>query len=326
VIEEIPAGAWPTQSVEPGTCARILTGAPVPAGADCVIMQEQTRREGDTIHILKDKTSDNICLKGEDVKSGDRVLERGVRIGPAHIAVLAAVGAATVRVVRRPRVAVLATGSELVESGQVPDRAQIRNSNGPQLLAQLGAMGVEARDAGIIEDTHEATHEAIAAAMDWADLILLSGGVSTGDYDLVPGILSELGVELLFDSVAMQPGRPTVFGRKGNVYCCGLPGNPVSTYVIFELLAKPFLYRLQGHVYCPVVVEARLAETVKRRKTVRRTAVPVRFTEPSVVERLDYHGSAHIHAMTRADGVLFMEVGQAEIPAGEVVHVRSFPA
>jgi molybdopterin molybdotransferase len=323
VVEEIPAGRLPAHSVGPRQCARIMTGAPVPTGADCVIMKEQTELLPDgRIRITDPGTADNICRKAEDIRSGDRVLGAGEIITPAHLAVLATVGCVCPRVACRPRVTMLATGSELVEPACRPAGAQIRNSNGPQLCAQLQQMGISPRYGGIIADNLEATDAALKKAMSHSDLILFSGGVSMGEYDLVPDVLRTNGFHFLFESVAMQPGRPTLFGQCGRLYCCGLPGNPVSTFVTFEILLKPFLYRLMGHAISPRWVQAVLARDVRRKATPRQATMPVRFTQPGVVETIDFHGSAHITAMTRAEALLTIPAGVSELPKGTVVHVR----
>lgn len=147
-----------------------------------------------------------------------------------------------------------------------------------------------------------------------------------GDYDLVPGILRKMGFALAFERVAMQPGRPTVFGQQANVYCCGLPGNPVSSYVVFEILVKPFLYRLMGHDVQPIVVQATLAAPVMRRKSKRQINIPVRFTSPGQIEPIDYHGPAHINAMTQAEGLITIGIGQSGYDKGASVHVRLLSA
>lgn len=322
IIEEIPAGVWPQKTVTTGTCARILTGAPVPEGADCVVMQEQTARHGDLVQVRHAETANNICRRAEDIHAGDVVLRRGVKITPAHVAVLATVGAAHLNVARRPRVSIMATGSELVEPATRPDRARIRNSNAWQLAAQVREMGATADYCGILADREETIRSAIEQAMQTSDLLLLSGGVSTGDYDLVPGILQKLGFSFEFDSVAIQPGRPTVFGKKDAIYCFGLPGNPVATFLIFEILVKPFLYRLAGHDYQPMTVEARLTQPLRRKKTHRQGSIPVRFTAPGEVEPVEYHGTAHINAMAPAHGFLFIPIGQTGFERGDLVRVR----
>jgi len=326
VVEEIPAGHIPQKSVGPGECSKIMTGAMVPEGADCVIMVEYTEEVvPGTIRFTGAGTRDNICLKGEDVRQGDVVLRRGVLIKPQHVAVLAALGYAEVPVSIRPRVGIIATGSELVEPTEKAVGAKIRNSNGWQLAAQAEATGCEALNYGIVPDTEEAIDSALKRAIRENDVVILSGGVSMGDLDLVPGVLRKNGVEILFDRVAIQPGNPSTFGVAGDVRFFGLPGNPVSTFLQFELLLKPFLYRMMGYDFAPPVVPAELLEDVKRRKAVRASLLPVRFAAPGKIVPVEYHGSAHITAMCRAEGVIVIPIGETAVPKGTVVDVRLLP-
>jgi molybdopterin molybdotransferase len=301
-----------------------MTGAPVPRGADCVIMQEfTTALSPTTVQFTGRGTENNICLQAEDLAAGDTVLRRGDRIGAAQMAVLASVGVPHPLVARRPRIAVAATGSELVPTEERPAGAMIRDSNSIQLCAQVQAAGALATRLGIVPDTPEALSAAIQTAMKDHDLVLLSGGVSTGAFDFVPETLRQCGFELLFESIAMQPGKPMVFGRHpSGVFCCGLPGNPVSTYVVFELLLKPFLLKQMGHDHRPTLVSARMGERFERRKTDRQNAIPVRFSTPDTVVPVTYHGSAHIHAMCAADALLIVPIGVSAIEEGEIVHVR----
>ena len=227
VIETIPAGRMPTRAIGPGQCSRIMTGAPVPQGADCVVMVEHTSEVApDRIRTIPPafSMSDNMCQQGEDVRVGDVVLHQGQIITAAHIAVLAAVGCVKPVVARLPRVSVLATGSELVEPTERPDGARIRNSNSYQLCAQLKAMGITARYFGIISDDRSALTAAVEKARASSDVILLSGGVSEGDYDYGPDVLRASGFAFHFQSVAMQPGRPTLFGDNGSAWCWGTAG------------------------------------------------------------------------------------------------------
>jgi len=324
IIETIPAGRMPTLPVGPGQCARIMTGAPVPQGADCVVMQEfTTPLSPTTIQFTGRGTEDNICRLGEDLVTGDTVLRAGTPIGPAQMAVLASVGDANPLVARQPRVAVAATGSELVPTEEHPTGAMIRDSNSIQLCAQIRATGAIATRLGIVPDTAEALAATIQTAMKNHDLVLLSGGVSTGAFDFVPETLRRCGFELLFESVAMQPGKPMVFGQHpSGVSCCGLPGNPVSTYVVFELLLKPYLLKRMGHDHRPTLVAARMGERFERRRTDRQNTIPVRFQKPDTVIPVAYHGSAHIHAMCAAEALLIIPVGVSTIAEGETVHVR----
>jgi molybdopterin molybdotransferase len=323
VIEEIPAGVVSQKEIGPGQCSKIMTGAPVPDGADCVFMVEFVEElENGVVRFAGEDTSDNICIQGEDVRAGDIVLKAGELITSAHVAVMASVGCTEPLVSGRPRVGIVATGSELVDPSVKPSPGSIRNSNGYQLAVQAQEVGAKVVHYPIAADRVEELDSVIGKAKSENDLVILSGGVSMGDYDLVPGVLRSNGFDFLFDSVAMQPGRPTLFGNCGDVFCCGLPGNPVSTFVVFNILLKPFLYRLMGHEFRPLFVKATLKETIKRKRTIRQSSYPVVFTSSDMVEPVDYHGAAHINAMTFADGLVVLPAGVAEIEGGGEVDVR----
>jgi len=323
VIETIPAGVVPRKPIGPNQCAKIMTGGQAPDGADCVIMVEHTENPTeDTVRFVGEDMNDNICLKGEDARKGDIVLRRGARLNPAAIAALATVGCCRPLVSKRVRVGIITTGDEIVEPDQTPTQPQIRNSNGSQLLAQAKEMGAAARYFGIARDTDDALDAKVKEAAAASDVILLSGGVSMGDFDLVPGMLRQNGFELLFENVATKPGKPTVFGVSEKAFVFGLPGNPVSTFVIFELFVKPFLFKMMGHDFRPRTIEARLEQTMSRRKTERMSWIPVALTEAGGVLPVEYHGSAHVHALCLADGLIAMPVGVGELKEGSHVHVR----
>jgi molybdopterin molybdotransferase len=216
----------------------------------------------------------------------------------------------------------IATGSELVSPNTSPQHAQIRNSNSSQLCAQIRAIGAIATDYGVAHDTFEATCALITQAKEANHVVVLSGGASSGDFDFVPASLRHCGFQLDFDSIAMQPGRPTLFGHQTASWCFGLPGNPVSTFVIFESMLVPFLYQLMGHTYQPRIVELELVETIRRRRANRQSTLPVRLVSPSKIAPIDYHGSAHIHAMTQADALITLPIDCYEIQAGTKVHAR----
>jgi molybdopterin molybdotransferase len=325
VVEEIPAGVTPKKEIGVNECAKIMTGSMVPAGADCVIMIEDVEvQHGSTIQYMLDDTKTNICYKGEDIKTGDQVLPKGSRIDPEHIAVLATVGCVEPKVSKQPRVGVISTGSELVEPSEKAGRARIRNSNGWQLVAQAETMGCITTNYGIAEDTEAALDEVIKKAIAENDVIMLSGGVSMGDYDLVPGVLQKNGIELLFNRVAIKPGRPSTFGVGDGVRVFALPGNPVSTFMQFEVLVKPFLYKMMGHEYKARYVKARMNKAVKMKKADRVAIVPVHFVAPDRIERVSYHGSAHINAMCHTDGFLFCSAEGSVIEENEDVDVRLF--
>ena len=323
IIETIRAGMPPKKTIGPSKCAKIMTGATVPRGANCVFMVELGENStAGTVRFIGEKTDDHIRTQGRDIKAGQVVLRSGARIRPQDIAVLAMVGHVEVLVAKRPTVGIIATGDELVEPQSKPSPWRLRNSNSPQLAAQLENVGAVVTDYGIAKDTAGDIDGTFKKASSENDVVLLSGGVSVGDFDLVPGILKKNNIKLLFDKIALKPGKPTVFGVSKNLFCFGLPGNPVSTFVVFELLVKPFLYKLMGHDYAPPNVKMPLDETISRNNTERQGWIPVTITDNGTLKKVEYHDSGHINALCGANGLICMDVGVAEIPKGTIVQIR----
>jgi len=323
IIETIPAGVPAKSTIGPNQCAKIMTGAMVPQGADCVIMVEFTEnREENTIRFTGKETDDNICVKAEDIKASQTVLKKGTLIKSQHVATLAAVGCANPCVAVRPRVGVIATGNELVGPSERPSLAQVRDSNSFQLVAQAETVGAVTKNYGIVSDTKQAIDAAIRTAIAENDVILVSGGVSVGDFDFVPDILKQNGFELMFEKIAIKPGKPTVFGVSEDVFCFGVPGHPVSGFVMCELLVKPFLYKLMGHDFTPLDVKVPLGTSVSRKKAGRPSWIPVVITDEGTARPLEYHGSAHFNALCGCDGLLCIPVGTAELKEGTMVSVR----
>ncbi len=323
ILETIAAGKMPVFRVEAGQCTRIMTGAPLPEGADCVVMVEDSALAGDQhVQFSIRNTAPNICYRGEDVKAGQVLIRAGSFIKAADIAVMASAGCHRPEVFQKTRVAVISTGDELVEPDQKPEASQIRNSNAWQLMAQCAQMGLDAQYLGIVSDEEQETLEIIRKACDLADVILLTGGVSMGDFDHVPAMMQKAGFDILFRKIAIQPGRPTVMARMGNKICFGLPGNPVSSFVLFELLVKPVLYRRMGHQYKADILRLEMGADYRRKRTDRMNVIPVRLENASQVIPVGYHGSAHIHAMTEARGLLVIPAGISEIRKGSPVDVR----
>lgn len=323
IIEIIPAGKAPQKTVGKNQCSKIMTGAPVPEGADVVLMVEDTEDISENcIKYQKDNVKDNVCYLGEDVKKGEVLLPKGTLIKPQHIAVLATTGCVEPLVYQKVKVGVISTGDELVEPDITPAVSQIRNSNAYQLLSQAEFMGVEAHYIGIALDTEESTHEMLLKAFKDNDVILLSGGVSMGDFDHVPKVLKELGVKIKFKSVAVQPGRPTVFGVREKQLIFGLPGNPVSSFVQFELMVKPLVYQLMGYNFQSLKMILPMGVEYKRKKSLRLSWMPVKINESGEVIPLNYHGSAHINALTLADGLISIPIGKTKLEKGELVEVR----
>jgi len=324
VVETIQAGTPPTREVGPGECARIMTGAAVPAGADCVAMVEQTEEPAPgRMCFTGEGTADNICPRGEDMRVGDAVLRRGMVVGPQEVAMLASVGCVRVPVTRRARVGILSTGDELVEPEERPAPGQIRTSNSAQLCAQALRAGAQPTYYGIARDTEADLGRRLGQALAENDVVLVSGGVSMGDFDLVPGIMRAHGLDIRFDAVAMKPGKPTTFGRKPGKYCLGLPGNPVSSFVQFELLARPLLAKLAGAAWRPLEVTLPLRREVTRRGLDRALWLPVQLKGDGFVTRT-FHGSAHVGSVCGADGLVCIPIGVDTVAAGTPMRVRLF--
>lgn len=322
VIETIPAGVTPTQEAAPGECAKIMTGAEVPEGADCVIMVEHTKEEDENyIRFTKTTTDTNICYHGEDVQSGDIVLQRGTRLAPRHIPVLTGTGCVRPEVAVQPKVGIIATGNELVEPECLPGISQIRNTNSGQLRAQVEQIGAAVTYYGIVPDVESELDATLKCAMEANDVVLFSGGVSMGDYDFVPDVMTRNGIDILFDSLAMKPGKPTTFGVGASTYCFGLPGNPVSAFLQCETLVKPFLFALMGHAFQAPWTEKRIAETYTRKKTAREAWIPVTLSKEGIVQPTSYHGSAHIAALTDIFGFMIIPQSIASISKGDKVTV-----
>ncbi|MEA3317949.1 MAG: gephyrin-like molybdotransferase Glp, partial [Bacteroidota bacterium] len=321
VIESVQAGQSPQKKVQKGQCTQIMTGAPVPDGVDTIVMVEHTEETNGKVKVLNKNAKSNISKRAEDVKQGQVVLEKAILIKPQHIAIFASVGYTDVLVCKKPKVGIISTGDELVEPNEKPGLSKIRNSNGYQLLSQCTAIGVEARYYGIAKDSEELTFKIVSKALAENDLIMLSGGVSMGEFDFVPGVLKKAGVDILFDRLAVKPGKPTTFGLADKKFCFGLPGNPVSSFIQFELLVKPLLYKMMGLNFQPVSIKLPMANDYNRKTTSRKAYMPV-LIKDGKIETIEYHGSAHIHALNKADGIISIPIGVNTLKEGEIVDVR----
>jgi molybdopterin molybdotransferase len=323
IIETVAAGTLPTLPLGPGEATRIMTGAMIPKGSDCVFMVEYSETAGaDTVRFNGNETADNIAPRGEDLTAGDAVLEIGTMLEARHVAVLASVGASRPLVATQPRIGVIATGDELVEPSQVPAAGQIRNSNSFQLMAQSSRAGVIPTYYGIAADTEATIEATLRRAMAENDVVLMSGGVSMGDFDLVPAVMKKCGFDIRFDQVAMKPGKPATFAIATEAVCFGMPGNPVSAFVVFEVFVRPYLMACMGRRDPAPKVAVTLSAPLERRRSERLEFVPVRLNEEGGAERVTYHGSAHFFALSQADGLLEVPVGVARIEAGTTVLAR----
>lgn len=322
IVEDIPAGKVPKKTIGTGQCARIMTGAPLPKGADRVIKVENTRQiKNYKLQVTNYENKTNVSPRGEDVKQGQLILRKGTKIRPQETAMLATAGKNKVKVNKLPRVAIISTGSELVEPFKNPKPGQIRNSNSSMLLVQLKRRGINGKYLGIAQDNFAATRKLILKGLAESDILILSGGVSVGDYDFVREVLKNCGIRVHFNKIAVKPGKPTVFGAKGKKLVFGLPGNPVSVLVIFELFVVPAIDKIVGRKTKSAFFDMKLLDDFQRRDAAREQYYPVKINELGALP-LNFHGSAHMQALTQADGILRIKRGVKHIKEGTIVDVR----
>ncbi len=333
VGEVITAGRMPSRPLGIGEAAVVMTGAPVPAGCNAVVMHEKTRLEDGRVVIEETpvRPAQNLMPRGREMRAGSIVVPRGVVLNPARIGVLASVGRTHVRVIPRPRVAIVPTGDELVEPSQVPGPGQIRNSNTMMLQALTLQVGADPETWPIAPDDEKPLRTALEAGLDW-DVLMVTGGVSAGQRDLGPDGLEKLGVRCIFHTVRLKPGKPLWFGvgpsrsdRAGSLVF-GLPGNPVSVLVGFLLFVRPALYALAGKPEeAGQAQSGRLASLFSHRGD-RPTYHPVKVVrqaagspDPVLLEPLAWSGSADLCTVGQADGVAAFEAGDRDYAPGEIV-------
>ena len=329
VVEQIPAGAMPAVAIGPGECARIFTGAPLPEGADGVVRQEDTDEGVDVVTIVNGRDAGiNFRKAGEDMRQGDVALHEGMQLGPAELGVLASLAVAHPLVYRRPRVAILGGGDEIVDVDQpeeILSGRRVASSNTHTLLALVRRAGGEPVNLGIARDTPESVRAHIARGLD-CDLIVTSAGISVGEHDHLRAVLAELGVDQKFWRLRMRPGAPVGFGLLGGIPWIGLPGNPVSTMVTFELFVLPAIRRMSGHRRVfrravtataaePITLKPRLQHFLRGVLTDRDGVLEARLTGPQ--------GSGILTSMVKANALLVIPEGQHETPPGaELAAIR----
>ncbi len=330
VVATIPAGSYPDISIASGQAAKIMTGAPVPAGADSVQMVEKTAAlPGDKVRIDEPvPPGKHIARQGEVLRSGEKALDRGTYITSAVIGLLATVGKDRVRVFRAPTVSILVTGDELVEVHEKPALGQIRNSNGHALRNQVAGLGATPKMLGVVTDTVEDLRSKIREGLE-GDVLLITGGVSMGEFDFVEAVLDELGVRFFFTKVNIKPGKPTVFGKSEKTLVFGLPGNPVSTSTVFEVMVRPVLRKMMGlgTLHNPVVQGILQADFVS--KTNRESYQPALTSFDGQCFRtrpVSSRGSADVQAFAQSNSLLVAPPDVYELAAGQSVSVMLEPS
>ncbi len=325
LLEEIPAGHIPTRTIGPFEAAKIMTGATIPAGGDTVIRREEIREEGQSVLIIApSEPGQDIRRAGEDVAEGELALTRGEVIRPAEIGMLASLGRSFVYVYQRPLVAIVATGNELVDIDETPSLWSIITSNSYSLASQVKECGALPLQVGIARDTKEDIICKFRNAAR-ADVVISSGGVSVGDYDLVRGVIAEKWDGIQFWQVAMKPGKPFAFGHIGDKPFFGLPGNPVSSMISFEQFVRPALLKMMGHgnIYRPMV-KAILAETISKKRGVKhfiRAQIAINdgiYTATTTGDQ----GSGILKSMVKANGLIIMPENATRVEKGEEATVQ----
>lgn len=325
VIEDIAAGHVPARRVLRGQASKIMTGAAVPEGANAVVKFEETEASASArVKILKSVSKgNNISRCGEDMKIGQVVLQKGMLVRPQEIGILATVGKPNVEVYPAPTVGVASTGSELVDVNSKPSSVQIRNSNGYSLAAQARRLKADVEIMGIIKDNKEDTRTVIQKGLA-KDILILSGGVSMGEYDLVGDTLKDLNTHIYFEKVALRPGKPVIFGKKDNTLIFALPGNPVASFVTFELFIHPVIRKMMGFTTLQRTTLKALLETdvpVKRKRREYRPAFLRLQNDTWTVSPVEWHGSADLLATTRANCLLIIREDAEKLTKGQPVNV-----
>mgnify|MGYP005844304421 FL=1 len=319
LLETVPAGSVARSALTPGTTIKVMTGAPVPEGAGRVIIQELAEEADGVVRVRSHDCSPNICLKGEDVRVGDTVLHAGTMIGPVEIANLVACGIDRLEAARRVRVYVISTGDEIVSRPGDLAPGKIMNSNGPMLAALASEAGMEVISEEAVPDDRAATAAAIRRGVEAADMVVLSGGVSAGEFDFVIGALGDAGLQVRFARLLVQPGKPTVYAASLGKYAFALSGNPVSVFLMWHVFVLRAAAAMQGGRSERRAVRLPLAADYRRRRADRLAFVPAKLTEAGTVEVIEYHGSAHLAALMQADGFVAIPIRVVELRAGEEV-------
>lgn len=325
ILETVAAGQTPTKNLTVGTTIKVMTGAPVPENAGKVVRLEYVTENNNQITVHTPEPMKNICLAAEDIAKNDLILKAPRLIGPLVIANLIACGVTKIKAISKPKIAILTTGDEIIDDIEQYAPGKIMNSNGPLLenLCKQNNLDVVARK--IVPDSYAKTLNAISSALDIADILILSGGVSVGEFDFVGKALQELELTTHFNKVAVKPGKPMTFASKNNKLVFGLPGNPVSTYLMFHLFVLRAARMITGLDAPLKYATVKLAQPIKPKQNERVEFIPAKFNQDGKIEPIKFNGSAHLLALLEMDGFIMIEPASlAPLPEGKGKILRIF--
>ncbi|KPJ67523.1 MAG: hypothetical protein AMJ43_04550 [Coxiella sp. DG_40] len=319
LIDTVPAGKVSVQKLTPGKTIKVMTGAPLPINTAKVIRLEYASENNSIVNILTFEKCKNICAQGEDTGQGDLIIKAGTLIGPLEIANLIACGITEIKVIRHPRIFIISTGDELINDIKEYQAGKIMNSNGPMLISLCQMHHLDVINNLMIPDDKETTILTIKEALHTADIVILSGGVSVGEYDFVESAFKELGLKLHFNKIAVKPGKPMTFATSENKILFGLPGNPISVYLMFHIFVLQAVNLITGTKTKIKYSKHILGENFKRGSAKRIEYRPCKIDSDNIIKLVNYNGSAHLSALLQSDGFFVIPKGITELAAGSIV-------
>ncbi|MBU0744173.1 MAG: molybdopterin molybdotransferase MoeA [Gammaproteobacteria bacterium] len=320
VVGEIAAGQTCSQKIRKGTAVKIMTGAMIPANTGRVIMKEHVAELGaDQIKIIKNNPKSNICQQGEDIKKGTRLYTKGEIITPITLANIAFTGQRKFYVYQQPKLGIIVTGSELLGPSQKYQQGKIYDSNGPLLTSLLNKFGFTKNTARRAKDSFSSLQKTFERVLKNHDTVFFTGGVSVGEYDFIYDLLMEMGCQIHFNQVSIQPGKPLTFATyKGKPIFC-FPGNPVSVFTTFYLFALPGLYKMMGHDFQHQICEYKLGKIFERNRAERELYFPIKYVGQDIVEPIKHMGSGDLYSLSKAQGLMVVPIGKKALDKGSTV-------
>ncbi len=325
IIDNISTGEIPEKGINYGACSRIMTGAIIPHNANIVFRKEFVEEDNGYIIIKKQEKYSNISKRGEDIKSGNILLKKNSLIKPQEIAAISSIGLKKIKVYKKPSIGILCIGNEIIEPGNTMEGSKIYNSNAFSLIALLQELGVNAHYYGIIPANFNHLSEFIKKSTELHDITIISGGITVGDLDFVPKAIEENNFTLSFSSIEIKPGNRTIFAYNNNKYILGLPGNTVSSFMIFKILVKPFIYLLMGYKFKKQILKTNLHFSYSRKNSSKTELLPVKYDHSTKsLQKFAYNGSGHITSMVNSNGILIIDKGISSIDKDTEIDIILF--